>query len=270
MPQVDDRHRDRARHRALVKELHREALSEEGQRLQALQEQTEQGMGRLGYRVVAALQAGFSVSEVAKLSGVSRSKVYELRDLYGAQFDDLDMRALARLAAGGGMTVDGLAEQLERPVDQVSALVNQLLERQLVRVAITQYDGGNPEAWFRLTADGMRAVEDWILGGGQEAPRMTVYASLELTEMEAMRDAAIDVIGPEWFAVIEPGTTSDQTGPELGFHVGATTHEEAVQLATDRMRQLRKVAGLPEKTVRLTALGPTSNGYVRSRDVEDS
>lgn len=85
---------------------------------------------------------------------------------------------------------------------------------------------------------------------------MTVYAEIDLDEREALREVAIDIFGPEFHAIIEPGTVSDQGSPELAFSVPADTPDDAVARGRERLAELRHLAGVEWKAPVITAIAP--------------
>ncbi|HEY2717365.1 MAG TPA: hypothetical protein VGI73_14195, partial [Solirubrobacterales bacterium] len=122
---------------------------------------------------------------------------------------------------------------------------------------------------FKITKDGAIAVERWMLKPEQEPTRITVYAAIDVREKEAIRDVAIDLLGPEWFAIIEPDTVHGQDTPELAFHVVADNGDDAIAKARERMDELREMAGVRRRPAVITALapaGPLRLTFGRDRD----
>ena len=166
------------------------------------------------------------------------------------------MRALAQLGASGALTISQVSSQLS-VADTKAALAIEELERDgLVKPLMSSYEGGQAVTYFKITPDGAEALEHWMLDPEKEPARVTVYVAIGMDEKEGLRNVAIDFFGPEWFAIIEPGTVRDQRDPELAFHVAAENSDEAVARARSRVQELRKVARLEPRPVAITTLMP--------------
>jgi DNA-binding phage protein len=250
------------RSRALVRNLSRQALEEAGERLAVAQQRADHEFELIAQHIAGAIGVGLSISEIARLTGLSRPKVYELRDRYRPADGELEMRVLAQLAASGGLSTEQLADQLDESLARLREAIEALEARTHVRLALTYYDASDPTELYRIAPDAYPTLERWILRTGEEPQQMSVYVVLDPTEQEAIREAAIQVLGPELFAVIEPGTVGDQDGPELGFSLAAGDFDEAVARAGERMRELRAVAGLEPKPVLIKAVLEGRPGYL--------
>lgn len=263
----DETRRGQARGKALAAGLTREALDDAGRRIRAAQEHLEREINRVGIHVAGALAAGVRISEISELTGLSRQKVYELRDRFKGVDDQLPHRVAAQLAAAGALSADQLADQLGHAQGAMEAVVANLLQQHWVKPLITEYEGGSNVTFYKLDEAGEEALERWLIEGGEEPKRMTVYIGIEPTEKEPLRNAAIDLLGPEWFAIIEPGTAGDQTNAELAFHVVADDGDTVVARATERVRELRRVAGVEQRPVLITAiLNAGAMDFLRWRD----
>lgn len=260
-PDRSDRERV-VRSRAIVQSLSRQALEEAGERLAVAQQRADDELELIAQHIAGAIGVGISISEIARLTGLSRPKVYELRDRYRPADSELEMRVLAQLAASGGLSSEQLADQLDVSLDRVRRAIGALEERSHVRLALTYYDASDPTALYRIAPDAYPTLERWILRTGEEPQLMSVYVVLDNADKEAIREAAIQVLGPELFAVIEPGTVGDQDGPELGFSVAAGDFDKAVARAGERMRELRAAAGLEPKPVLIRAILEGRPGYL--------
>jgi DNA-binding MarR family transcriptional regulator len=253
-----DHAREAERVRNLLQTAARHALRESGERVRAGQQEVELGYEAIGRQAASALEAGLNTSEIAEAAGVSRAKIYELREKHGGGDRALSMRILTELAAGGGSTVDDLAANLDLGSAEAAAAVEDLLARELIRVGFTAYDEGKATASFLcISESGLDQVEQWIERGGEAPRQLSVYVAIAYEEKEAIRNVAIDVLGPELFAVIEPDLTSDpDQGLELGFKVVADDADQAVQRAGEKMRLMRKLAKVSDRPTRITAIVP--------------
>ncbi len=254
--------------RAVTGALIRQALESAGQRIREAQRDLDRELARIGRNVAGAQAAGISISDVAEMTGLSRQKIYELRDRHGAGMEELSYRILAQLAAGGAQSAEQLAGSLKQDPGPVQSAVGEMLAEGWLRPLVTQYEGGASSAVYKLDEAGEVAFEDFLKAGGEEEERFTVYIGMTADEEPALRATAAKVFGPEWFAVIEPGTVDGQNAPELAFHVAAASPDEAVPIASDRMRQLREIAEVQQKPVLITTILPAGEmDFLRWRDV---
>ena len=196
-----------------------------------------------------------TVSEIATATGLSRQKVYELRDRFAANPENHEVRVLTQLAAEGGLSEDALSERLELPAGQVAGIVQRLRQGKLVSDLITFYHGKKSESWVRMTPEGEVVLQQWLTHD-RELPRMVVYAVLDPKDRHELSDAAVDFFGAESFAVIEPGTVRSQEHPELAFHVAAGDVHEAVSRGRERLAELRRIANLPPAEALISAVAP--------------
>lgn len=245
-----------AKSRALVLALHRQTLEEAGERIAAAQGQLDTEISRIGVQIAGAVGAGMRISEIAQLTGLSRQKLYELRDRHMGEIDELDMRTLAQLGASGALPIARVSDQLQVANAHVEVVVRELEEKEFVKPLMSSYEGGRQETFFKLTPAGEEALERWMLDSRLEPARMSVYVAIDSSEQGALRAVAEKVFGPEWFALIEMGTMSGQQSPELAFNVVAESQAEAVAQTRDRMAELRRLAKLKPREVVITALSP--------------
>lgn len=69
----------------------------------------------------------------------------------------------------------------------------------------------------------------------------TVYVPMLAEQRPALE---LDVFGPDWFAVLEPGTVRDQGLADLAFNVTAPSFDGAREQAAIRPRELYAAAGI--------------------------
>jgi len=200
-------------------------------------------------RVVAllvdpVLSAGVSATEAADLLGMSRQSVYDLRQRGIESNEQLEWRLVAYLAAGGAAPLAGLVERTHADEEAVRSALKVLDESQLVKPAIMQYEGGTAEALYRVTTAGVAALEEWVWLTDAGPQLWSVYTPMLPEERESLERVAHDVFGPDWFAVLEPGTVRDQQLAELAFNVTAQSFEEAREQAQIRTTELYRAAGI--------------------------
>jgi hypothetical protein len=262
-------HLSKSRSRAWMQALYRQNLADAGESIKTAENQLDTQLKRVGTLIDGSIAAGIRVSEIAEITGLSRQKIYDLRDRQRPDEEDLNMRILARLGAAGALTVSQLSGELRVAEEPVAAEMTDLERQHLVSPLMSSYEGGHSETHFKISTKGAVAVERWMLEPGQEPARVSVYAAIGLREMEAIRQVAIDVFGPEWFAIIQPGTLIGQELPELAFFVVADNGDDAVIKARARLDELRSMAGVRPQTAVITALapaGPLHLTFGRDRD----
>jgi transposase-like protein len=141
----------------VLRSAHLRGLSEAGAaRLAALAEADVQ-LERIARLLHDALQGGVSISEVSRATGVSRQTLYELRARYG-DTRDLRLAVLQGCLTQWEATIQSLAEQLKRPEAEISSIVDELLEHDLVCES-----PGEAGLSYAMTQAGLTALEGWVL-----------------------------------------------------------------------------------------------------------
>ena len=151
----------RERGKALVRALNLSALEAAGAaRAQALAE-AESHLDRVARLLPDALRGGLTLSEIARVAGVSRQTLYELRARYSDSDGDLRLAVLQSVAWMQSVTVDELAEHLGRAYDDVVGTINQFMGEGLIDIWPRQTEDGYV-AEYDLTPDGSRTLEQWV------------------------------------------------------------------------------------------------------------
>jgi DNA-binding MarR family transcriptional regulator len=230
--------------RYVLQSVARERLGVAGERIKRarglISDETEEVAALLDIYMAS----GISATEAADLLGMSRQSVYDLRQKGVERRDGLERRVLAFLAAGGAAPLAGLVDRTHADEATVTAAIDGLVESQLVSPVVMQYEAGIPEPWYRVTDAGLAALEEWIWRTNERPQLWSVYIPMLDEERASLERVAVDVFGPEWFAVLEPGTVRDQTRPELAFNVTADSFEGALEQARIRTTELHRAAGI--------------------------
>lgn len=146
--------------KALVRALHQSELEAAGARRAVALHAAETELDRIARRMPEALQAGLSMSDIARLTGLSRPTLYGLRARYGS-VGDLKLAVLQALAFGPS-TEREIAEDLGRPVQEVGLLVSDFFQRDWIDVdGRREYEDGTDEVEFGITAAGIETLENW-------------------------------------------------------------------------------------------------------------
>ena len=212
---------------------------------------------------MVARAIGFSVSEIADVLGWTRPHVYDVLASDSRVAASMPLHLLAVLAGAGALTADALAAHLRADHDGIDSELRTLRELGLVDVALTNYEGGETDVWFRVTPTGEDALARGLDSPEAHPERHAVYAAISPAEREALQRVAIDFFGPDWFTFVEPGTVTGQDDPELAFHVLARSHDIAVIEGARRLTELRRVAGLPVREPQITATAPADRWHAR-------
>lgn len=147
------------RRRALVRAVNVSELKAAGGARAAALDVADSELERIGALLPGALQAGLSLAEIARLTGVSRPTLYELKARNAEVTQDLRLEILQALAVTGAQSVGELTSELGRTKSQVRSMVKALEELSWIAAA----DG--PDSRFTLTRDGEGALETWEFGG---------------------------------------------------------------------------------------------------------
>ena len=107
-----------------------------------------------------ALDAGLSLSEISRVTGVSRPTLYELRARYGGHERDLRLAVFQTIASAGRATGSDVTEHIGRPSSDISGVLEQLVDQNLLDVDFND-DAGNPAMEYRLTDSGFAALEHY-------------------------------------------------------------------------------------------------------------
>ena len=101
------------------------------------------------------------MAEIARVTGVSRQTLYELRGRYG-DTADLRLAVLQAILTQWPAALDDLAEHLKRPASEIKPLVDELMDQELVELDL-DVRIENRDYPYAMTAAGLRALESWSL-----------------------------------------------------------------------------------------------------------
>jgi hypothetical protein len=165
-----ERRLTQARSSSVIKSLHARGLAEAGAARAIALKEAERQLDRIARLLHDALQGGVSMTEIARVTGVSRQTLYELRGRYG-DTADLRFAVLQSLATQGASTARHLAEDVRRPEVEVQPLLADLIDQGLADWLLGDEDvrfaGGDFECY--LTMQGLRALEAWSFTDELEA-----------------------------------------------------------------------------------------------------
>jgi DNA-binding MarR family transcriptional regulator len=151
----------RERGKALVRAVHLNALEDAGvARSNALAE-ADKHLDRVARLLPDALQAGLAMAEIARVAGVSRQTLYELRARYSDSDGDLRLAVLQSIAWMQPATADELVEHLGRDRDDIDRTLKQFMAEELVDLEPRETEDGY-EAEYDLTPHGSHTLEHWV------------------------------------------------------------------------------------------------------------
>jgi hypothetical protein len=122
-----------------------------GARVQALREADDQ-LDRIARILADAVNAGLSLTDVARITGVSRPTLYQLRARYGDSHADLRMAILQAVADAGCASLGQLVETLGRPQGDLWPVLRDYVETGAVELEPS--DDEEPQPTFSLTEKG--------------------------------------------------------------------------------------------------------------------
>jgi DNA-binding IclR family transcriptional regulator len=134
-------------------------------RVVALNE-SEQQLDRIARVMPNALNAGISLAEIARNTGVSRQTLYELKPRYDPS-GDISLAVLQTIATRQPISVLELAERLNRSFSDVEPVVESFVAGKLVDlVTLTNYE--DVSDCLYLTGVGSACLADWWREGDRE------------------------------------------------------------------------------------------------------
>ena len=150
-----ERKQTQAQATAVIRSVHLRGLSEAGAARTAALAEADKQLDRIARLLHDALQGGVSVSEISRVTGVSRQTLYELRARYG-DTRDLRLAVLQGLLTQPDATVNSLADELKRPDSEIRPIVEEYVERAFASEWPTH------EGWtYSMTREGLKALQAW-------------------------------------------------------------------------------------------------------------
>jgi hypothetical protein len=122
----------RQKGRGIVRALHESELANAGaERADALR-RAEYQLERIARLLPDALDAGLGMTEIAKLTGVSRPTLYELRARYSDSARDLRLAVMQALLGRETSFPNALPKHLGRPMEEIRPILDEFLEREWI------------------------------------------------------------------------------------------------------------------------------------------
>jgi transcriptional regulator with XRE-family HTH domain len=146
--------------RGFVRALHLTELEHAGRARAAALEQADIELQRIAARLADALEAGISLSEIARVTGVSRPTLYELRTRRSDLPRDLTLALLQLIGTRGAVPVSTLSAEMGRPGAEYSAVLDSLISDGFIEYEVEEGPDG-PEGLYVLTGKGHDLLENW-------------------------------------------------------------------------------------------------------------
>jgi len=235
---------------AATAEAVRAELAAAGLRLARARADETAELDRIGALTEVAIDANVRLHEIAERAGVSRQTLLNLRTA-GRGSDDrrwnVDARVACTLGSRPAMSESDLVNLIAKPpVDalDVEAALGRLLEEGDARSIGTGWSGGKAVTYYRLSPEGAQGLRRRLRQVTMPPAREWIaYVASSPSEVSAIVASAERLLGDQEAAVIPAGTRQDMPDPEVVFRVEAATWQEAVQVAADRMREMRARVG---------------------------
>lgn len=144
----------------MVLALHRSEIEAAGNARALALYQAEEHLDRIARRIPEALAAGLSVSEIARISGLSRPTIYELRGRYSASDGDVEFAVVSAVARLQPVTTNDLHDAIGRGVEAIADVLSGLEQKRYVERDIEETDDGVRQIW-NLTSNGFGYLEAW-------------------------------------------------------------------------------------------------------------
>lgn len=155
VPASSDDHGRIEKGRALVRTLHLSELQTAGAARAVALHEADVQLDRVARLLPDALAGGLSLTEISRVTGVSRPTLYELRGRYSDSPGDLRLAVLQAIASRGTLTPDALYELLGGRSPERETIVRDLQEQDIIDF---EFDD---EAFYVLTPGGFALLEHW-------------------------------------------------------------------------------------------------------------
>jgi hypothetical protein len=252
----------RVRGRALVRGEVEAVLAEVCRAREAAQRDEALQLDRLAALLPVARRSGFSLEQIAEMSGVSRPTLNRLREPDRVRWSDAELGVLLALALGGSQTMEQATGQarafdLGQERDMEAAVMKLSAEGLIASPIQAGYE--QLVTYYRLTRLGEESLQARLrhAGVGEEF-RWGVYFSVRGDAVEPLIRAAEVLVGTSELAFLGPGLAGNEDS-ELAFVVRAASREGAVVEGRRRFQEICKKAKVEPEQVALSllALSPT-------------
>jgi DNA-binding phage protein len=145
--------------KTLVRAMHLSELQAAGAARAVALNESEQQLDRIARVMPNALNAGISLAEIARNTGVSRQTLYELKPRYDPS-GSIRLAVLQTIATRQPISVHELAERLNRSFSDIEPVVESFVDGKLVDLA-TSTSSEDVSDYLYLTNVGSDCLADW-------------------------------------------------------------------------------------------------------------
>jgi DNA-binding MarR family transcriptional regulator len=146
--------------KALARAVQASELQAAGDARELALHEADLQLERIARLLPNALQAGLNLSEIARITRVSRPTLYELKARYTE--GNISLAILQSVASRGPITLGDLADHLGRVPSEVQSGAKDLVDSgQLDWEPIEWLDTGEHELAYSVTSKGLAALEAW-------------------------------------------------------------------------------------------------------------
>jgi DNA-binding MarR family transcriptional regulator len=147
--------------RGVVRALHAAELEEAGNARAAALQEADRQLDRIARLLPDALGGGLNLTEIARLTGVSRPTLYELRARYGDSASDLRLAVLQSLATRGTQELADLRRHIGRPGRDLGPVVESFVKQGFIEEDVDADGPDKPRLLMWLTPKGEALLEHW-------------------------------------------------------------------------------------------------------------
>jgi DNA-binding MarR family transcriptional regulator len=149
----------RERGKALVRALHLGELQAAGAKRALALDEAEEQLDRIARLLPDALHGGLTMTEISRVTGISRPTLYELKARYGDSVGDLRLAVLQSIALKAS-TSGEIADRLKRDHSDVGSAIGEYQRNELVDFEPVELEDGE-DLEYSLTLKGLETLEHW-------------------------------------------------------------------------------------------------------------
>jgi hypothetical protein len=147
--------------RGVVRALHTAKLQAAGESRAAALREADRQLDLIARLLPDALTGGLNLTEIGRITGVSRPTLYELRARYRDSAGDLHLAVLQSLATRGTQELSDLAGHIGRPASDIRPVVESFVKQGFVDEEVEVDPPDKPRRLMWLTAKGEDLLEHW-------------------------------------------------------------------------------------------------------------
>ena len=154
------RRASREKGRAAARSVHLAELESVGAARAAALTAADKHLDRIARLLPDALKAGLTLVEIARITGVSRPTLYELRGRYGESASDLRLAVLQALATRGPLPFEELLKDFGRSRKEFERTLESFGQDGLIEYVPLDDEDGGPAV--ELSGEGFERLEHWF------------------------------------------------------------------------------------------------------------